>query len=83
MDNSQPIESVWFGKEEQTIISLRDEPNSKLELLFDPRGRLGNGEERGPVYILRLWTLTGGPGWVKEIRLSPHEFTALLKAASK
>ena len=66
------------------ISSLRDEPNSKLDLFYDPRGQLGSGEEpRGPVYILRLWTFGDGRGWVKEIRLQPHEFTTLLNAGQE
>jgi hypothetical protein len=70
---------------EKIIATIRNEPRSKVELLYDIEGWRpipgpGNSPYE-PMFILRVWSMdAGGLTKAKEIRLHPEEFELLKEA---
>jgi hypothetical protein len=65
---------------EVSIVMMRNEPRSKLELVYNDNGwTKEGGKPEAAAYILRLWITRDGNAIVREIKMRPKEYLLLVE----
>lgn len=70
------------GDKEVFVVSLRNSPRSKIEILFVEDGwREVDGGDGDDIYIVRQWGTDESKAFVRDIRIRGAEMGILLNAA--